>query len=188
MDRALERFLSNDAAAVEEIRGVIEGVVRAFHVGHDQAPDLIQEALTRLTAALREERFQGASSLKTYAQSVAKYTCLEFRRSRRQDTSLNPDSVPSSAHWSAPDRAVLDIEEHRKGLEAFASLPEETRRLFLLIFIEELSYREVSARLGISEGATKSRIRRLRDACRRLYGGRREAGWRSARVREGIEK
>jgi len=167
-EQGIAGFLAGERASVEEIRAAIAVVVHAFHPGHDAEPDLVQEALARLVACLKEGRFRREASLKTYAQSVAKYTCLEFRRSRRVPADLDPDTMASPALWSEPETILLTKEERRQSLHAFASLPVDCRQLLLLIFIEGLTYREIGVRLGITEGGIKSRVRRIRAACRRL--------------------
>lgn len=160
---ARSRFLSGDPARVGEVREEIRKVVHGFHFsGAGVEEDLVQESLTRLVASLSEGRFRGESSLETYARSMAKYVCLEHRRRRRATADLDPASLASRATWPDPEESLLESEEHRRNLEAFAALPAECRELLLLINVHELSYREVGVRLGITEGAIKSRVRRMR--------------------------
>jgi RNA polymerase sigma factor (sigma-70 family) len=45
----------------------------------------------------------------------------------------------------------------------FASLTPEERRLFRLRFQKRMKHREIAARLGISEGAVKVRVFRLKE-------------------------
>jgi RNA polymerase sigma-70 factor (ECF subfamily) len=47
-------------------------------------------------------------------------------------------------------------------------LPEERRRLLLLIALDGLSYRDVARLLGMPVGTVMSRLSRTRDALRRL--------------------
>jgi len=170
-EQGIAGFLAGERASVEGVRAAIVSVVHAFRLGHDIEQDLVQESLARLVSCLQRGRFRGESSLRTYAQSVAKYTCLEYRRSLRVATDTDPDHIPSTALWSEPEATLLTREEHRRSLETFASLPPDCRQLLLLIFIEGLTYREIGSRLGITEGAIKSRVRRLRSFCRRLASG-----------------
>ncbi len=163
------RFLSGDPAQVGEIRDDVRKVVRAFRLpGGDVEEDLVQETLARLVDSLNDGRFRGGSSLKTYARGVAKHACLEYRRRSRPVSDLDPATLPSREAWSDPESSAMDSEEHRRNLEAFAALPAESRELLLLINVQELSYREVGARLGITEGAIKSRVRRMRAVILRL--------------------
>ena len=162
-NKEVAAFLGGNPRLVQEIRSTVNGVVRTFHFTEkDLHEELVQEAMSKIVANLREGRFRGESSLKTYVHNVAKYTCIGFLRRRRQDTEIDFDAVPSTARWSGPEESLIHLEEHMSNLRAFAALPRECQNLFRLIFLEGLSYDEVAERLGISEGAVKSRVRRCR--------------------------
>ncbi len=177
--REIAAFLRGDRTRVGEIRASIQAVVRSF-----QFPDagleaeLAQDALSRIFQNLAAGRFRGESSLKTYAQRVAKYTCLEHVRRKRFEVKMDLDAIPSRARWSEPEGALLGTEEHQRNLRAFAALPGESRELLRLIFLERLSYGEVARRLGVTEGAIKSRVHRVRITCREAAGGERAPGGR----------
>jgi len=57
-------------------------------------------------------------------------------------------------------------EEHARNLEVLAGLPPDCRELLRMVFVDRLSYREIGLKLGISEGAIKTRVHRCRAACR----------------------
>ena len=179
-DPIIREFLAGDPSSVREIRDAVEGVVRYFHPENDGLrEDLVQDVLMRLLGSLNDGRFRRDASFKTYARYVAKYACLEHRRSRRKQEELDADAIPSDAPWAAPEETLLHEERHRRNLEFFALLPEASRQLFRLIFVEGLTYREVGARLGISEGTIKSRVHRMRLSFREWDGATPEPERRS---------
>lgn len=163
----VESFLRGEGSSVEEIRTAVEIVVRSFQLGDaDLHDELVQDALSKVFRNLTAGQFRGESSLRTYAQTVAKYTCLTHIRRRRHEVALDPESLRSRARWAEPEESFLWSEEHLRNLAAFASLPDDCRELFRMIFIEGLSYRDVARRLGATEGAIKLRVRRCRLAYR----------------------
>lgn len=181
MDRPMKRnrvthdevaaFLRGDRAPVAAIHAAVEAVVRSFQFPRgEQDRELVQDALGRIVQNLTAGRFRGEASLKTYAQRIAKYTCLEHLRRRRVEVKMDLESIPSRARWSEPEESLLWSEEHLRNLRAFAALPGESRELLRLVFLEGLSYVEVARRLGISEGAVKSRVHRVRLTCRETAG------------------
>jgi len=177
-------FLRGDRARVGEIRAAIQSVVRSFQFPDEELDrDLVQDVLSRILQNLSAGRFRGDSSLGTYAQKVAKYTCLEHLRRRRFEIRMDLESIPSRARWSQPEGSLLRTEEHLRNLRLFAALSGESRELLRLIFIEGLSYDEIGRRLGVSEGAIKSRLHRIRLACREAVGA---AG--ASRLRRGSER
>ena len=167
----IEAFLRGDTAVVASIRDAVERVVRGFQFpGRDLERELVQEVLGRLLRNLNAARFRGESTLRTYAQRVAKYACLERIRRRRLEVRVDFEAVPSAAGWSDAEAAYLRKEEHLRNLRVFAALPDDARALLRLIFVEGLSYAEAAERLGVSEGAIKSRVHRARLACRDAIG------------------
>jgi RNA polymerase sigma-70 factor (ECF subfamily) len=119
---------------------------------------------------LTSGQFRGEASLRTYAARVARYTCLEHLRRRRPEVVLDADNVPSQDRWSGPEESFLWTEEHLQNLEIFSSLPRECRELLRMVFVDRLPYREIGLKLGISEGAIKTRVHRCRAAFRRNAG------------------
>jgi len=179
--RDVAAFLRGDRVQVGQIRTAIESVVRSFQfTDGDLDRDLVQEVLGRLLQNLTADRFRGDSSFKTYAQRVARYACLEHLRRRRHEVSVDFEALPSRARWSEPEGALLSMEEHRRNLEIFTGLPGESRELLRLIFIDELSYAEIARKLGISEGAVKSRVHKIRLSCREAVGAGRSPAPRRA--------
>jgi RNA polymerase sigma-70 factor (ECF subfamily) len=179
--KSIEEFLRGDRERVREIRDTVRLVVRDFQIaGGAVDEDLVQDVLGRICRNLVAGRFRGDSSLRTYARNVARHTCLEDLRARRLEMRLDPDAIPSGARWSEPEGSLLRTEEHLRNLEIFASLPGESRELLRLVFVDGLPYAEVARRLGVTEGAIKSRVHKIRMACREAAGIERSSGPRRA--------
>ena len=173
MDGARDRaedaaaFLRGDATRVSAVVKAVRATVHSFGFGsRDLERDLVQETLRRTLASLRERRFHGESSLPTYARNVARYTCLEHIRRRRSEVAFDPELHAAADPRWVPETSFLSSEEHRRNLEAFASLPADCRKILCMICLEGFSYREVASHLEISEAALKSRIHRCRLTCR----------------------
>jgi RNA polymerase sigma-70 factor (ECF subfamily) len=166
-EREILAFLAGEPEPLTRARRAIEQTVRSFSAADDESrKDLAQEAMVRLCASLRSGRFRRAASLHTYATSVARFTCIEWLRRRRLEGKQATESMPSSASWSRPEELLLRKEEFENHLRAFESLPSDARKLLQLVFVENLSYRELAARLGVNEGTLRARIHRCRSALR----------------------
>lgn len=160
---ALAAFVRGDPDIVAGVRAAIRSVVRAFQFrGRDTERDLVQEALSRVIENAAAGRFRGDASLRTYAQQVAKFVCLEHIRRKRAEVRLDFEALPSKARWSGPEETLLLEEEHALNLAAFAALPEESREMLRLLFVDGLTYAELAKRFGLSESAIKSRVHRVR--------------------------
>jgi RNA polymerase sigma factor (sigma-70 family) len=125
--------------------------------------DLLQDVRLEVTRLLKEEKFRGDSSLKTYLWRVTANACVDRVRSHRkvhfEDVEVvdqRGDAPRANADELAAGRDARDV-----ALRVLAQVPEECRRLFRLLF-EGLSYQQMSERLGVSEGALRVRVLRCR--------------------------
>ena len=136
---------------------------------HDAAEqeDLMQEIAFALWRALRS--FRGECSERTFVYRVAHNRALSFRF-RAKLPSVPLDEVPSVADPGAPpDEAAERALEHERLRQAVRALPHSLRDVVILR-LEGLSDREMSAVLGISEGNAAVRLSRARKALRQALG------------------
>lgn len=116
----------------------------------DDGPDLVQESFVRLAALMARETLTNPAP---YLQRIARN--LLFERSRRRKRQLGafhlplgegPEpAVPADQERLIEERDVLRV--YRRALD---ELPDKTRTVFLLHRVDELTYREIGERLGIS--------------------------------------
>ena len=162
----IQGFLVGDAASVAQVDAWIGEVVRhpGLRLG-DDADDVAQQVRRKLLVSLRAGRFLGTATLRTYIWRAAQHTAIDHRRRSRarpaaasiDEIAEPPDPAPS------PEEALLQQERRDLFTHVMASLGDECRRLFALIVFDELSYREIAARLGATEGAIKVRALRCRE-------------------------
>lgn len=70
------------------------------------------------------------------------------------------ESVPVSG--AGPEEATEERELEQVIFEAIATLPSGDRDATLFFYFDQLSVREIAARLGTSAGAVKVRLHRIR--------------------------
>lgn len=101
-------------------------------------------------------------------ETVKAYLFTIVRNLHRDEQRRWREHVPLEA--AMPDRGpgVHALVEHRTTLQRVRQLlrrvPRADRRALLLFVFREMSYAEIGAALGISVGATRSRICRAREA------------------------
>jgi RNA polymerase sigma factor (sigma-70 family) len=149
----------------EELTLHIAGLRRyaiALTGNRHEAEDLLQEALARAIAAAASYRASG--SLRAWLFSIMHNAFISGLRERR------PVDEPEGIELStpAPQLAALEV---RDVLAALARLPEPQRAALSLIALEEFSYEEAAAILGIPLGTLMSRLARGREALRRTLAG-----------------
>lgn len=162
-DPEVSAFLRGDERTIEDVREAIAYVVRLFHLPAPASEaDLTQDAMTRVFAGVRTGRYRGEASLRTFAQNVAKYTCLEHMRRARREARARANSADVEGSTLGPEETLIRLEEHGRYLSLFAALPRDSQEMLRLLFVEGLTYREVASRMGVSEGALRVRVHRCR--------------------------
>lgn len=157
---ALERLLA-------QLRPDIQRFARLQCYASSSIEDVVQEALIvvyRRVGQIRSAAAFGAWLVKIVARLCALPVLMVMRSVEELKT------VEDSAHFAhmPDDQLRLDL------ARALAALPENYRQIILLRDLEELTTGEVGRRLGVSDEAVKSLLRRARAAARqRLMGSAR---------------
>lgn len=145
---------------------------------HEEAEDIVQEALLRAFGAL--PRFRGDSRMETWLQSIVRNMALVHLRNRKGRVELPLEPVGENADTPAlrfPDPAESPEEycERRERETILRSSMGQVTSMckvaLQLCILEELPYRAVANDLNISIGTLKSRVfhgkRMLRQAVQR---------------------
>ena len=134
----------------------------------DLADDLVQTAIARAFAA-RPSR-DPAMPLRPWVFRILRNAFIdETRRSATRGETLdiadNPDLLSIDGARLTEDQLMLA--SARAAMEA---LPPEQRDVMHLICVEEMSYAETAALLGVPPGTVMSRLSRARAAVARTLG------------------
>ncbi len=132
----------------------------------DSASDVAQDAFLKAFKALRS--FRGDSSFKTWLLTITSNEAKGVlrRRGRRRETAL--DGVePVASGEASPEEQLQTKEETERIRILLEELPEKQRQAVTLRIFEGMSFREVGAMIGSSEGAARVNyhhgIRKLRE-------------------------
>lgn len=116
----------------------------------DEAPDLVQEAFARLAAFMAHE---GLANPAPYLQRIARNLLFERSRRRSRRMAASHVAIGEEADIAVPpaqEEALAHVDLMARYEDAVQGLPERTREAFLLHRLDELTYREIAERLGIS--------------------------------------
>ena len=169
----LERCRSGDMDAFEELyrtnAGRLYGLATRMLGSRAEAEDLLQEVF--LVAYRRLGTFKGDAALSTWLYRIGVNRCVDHLRSK---SAKMADATTAFEEGHAPrnrgDGAAAAVS--RIDLErAIARLPDGYRAAFVLHDVEGLQHREVAARLGVSEGTSKSQVHKARLRLRELLTG-----------------
>ncbi len=131
------------------------------------ADDLVQETLVK--AIGRADQFRVGTDLRAWLFSILHNTFISGTRSlaRRQQSSTVGDTELDARVAPAQETRI----ELRRVLEALDRLPEDQRRVILLVSVDGLTTEEAADTLGLPVGTVRSRLWRGREALRRLTRG-----------------
>jgi RNA polymerase sigma-70 factor (ECF subfamily) len=156
LDTLFRRWLDEHAAAVWKI-------ARAYTASAEDCQDLVQEILLQVWRSLPQ--FNGRSSAATWAYRVALNTALTWQRKAFRRKDLQP-----LLEIEDPTTGGLNATEKLSRQEAVNRLYAAIRRLpksdaaLMLLFLDDLSYREMAEVLGITETNVGVKLNRAKKA------------------------
>lgn len=156
---------------LEEHRSSITKVARAYTLTKEECQDLAQEILLQAWQSL--PRYAGKSSPATWFYRVALHTAMNWRRndSRRRAWQQPLLEVQTEAIEQLDSAEICQQREMIERLyRAIHQLPS-TDTALLLLYLDDLSYREMADVLGISESNVGVKLNRAKKALSALIDG-----------------
>ena len=141
---------------------------RALAGNRDDADDLVQDTLERAWA--KSGLWRGVADMRAWLFGIMHNVHTDGARRRRLATVAIDEDTPEIAVPGAQGErlAVLDLQA------ALDQLPIEQRQILLLVALEDMSYADAAATLGIPVGTVMSRLSRGRARLRALLEDRAE--------------
>ena len=137
---------------------------RALVGDRSSADDLVQDTLERAWA--RFHLWQRGTDLRAWLFTVMHNVNANRARALRVHSEFDEDAP--EAGFKPAENGLLEMRDLERAL---ASLPVEQREVLLLVALEDLSYAETAAALGIPTGTVMSRLSRARERLRVLMQG-----------------
>jgi RNA polymerase sigma-70 factor (ECF subfamily) len=149
---------------LREYEGAILKVARAYTLTTEDCQDLAQEILLQVWRSMPQ--FQGKASACTWIYRVALNTALGWRRKENRRRAchqpvLKIEDLPLAGLDSA--QQIAQRETLQRLYAAIRQLPE-TDAALVLLYLDDLSYRQMAEVLGISEGNVGVKLNRAKKA------------------------
>jgi RNA polymerase sigma-70 factor (ECF subfamily) len=125
------------------------------------AEDVTQDVFLRIWRAL--PNFAGQSSLSTWIYAISRNACLSELRKRRPQVSIDDDEE-DSYHPEIAALAVSDADDSAtvSVTQMLDQLPQRYRQAVTLFYMEDKSYEQTAASLGMPLGTVKALLHRAR--------------------------
>ncbi len=156
---------------LEEHSSSVIKVARAYTLTSDECQDLAQEILLQAWKSM--PRFEAKASPATWFYRVALHTAMNWQRNdrprrRRQQPFVEFHDLVTALPESAEQLRQRELVEQL--YEAIHQLPK-TDSALVLLYLDELSYREIAEVLGISESHVGVKLNRAKKALSTLMNG-----------------
>ena len=143
-------------------RRMVEIVAARVVEDHSAVEDLVQEA--SLTAYLSLKELRDPERFGAWFCGIALNLCRSYLRRLHSEAPLADAPLADSGGDPASVAEEKDLRD--RVLAAVGELPPSVRSATLLFYYRQMSVREIAASLGISSGAVKVRLNRVRQRLR----------------------
>ena len=167
---------SGSAEAFEEIvyryeRHIYSHLWRLVR-SHEEAEDLAQETFLRAFRAL--ESFDSRFSFRTWIFRIATNLGLSALRRPSRVVSMHDDEgnirveTVADSDAAAPDAGLLLAERRRLAREAIRRLPDSTRAIVQLRYVEQFSVQDIATSMKMKPGTVSVALHRARATLQKI--------------------
>ena len=149
------------AQTVREHKSTIYTVCYMFSNNPDEVADLFQEILINLWKGFPQ--FRGDSNIKTWIYRVSLNTCISSERKKIRKVETLPLTMDINL-FSDSDDDTKQVQMLRNRINKLGPVD----RAIVLLWLENLSYDEIGAIVGISAKNVSVRLVRIKDQLKKM--------------------
>ncbi|AIR67754.1 RNA polymerase sigma factor [Dickeya fangzhongdai] len=142
----------------------LQNFIRKRVSNREDVEDLQQ--MTYLEVLKNREKFAGASRPETWVFGIAlNLVRNHFKQARYRAVDISDDALEAMEVLSTdidPSRITECDHSLNRALTASAHLPEETRKMLMMLLDADVSYQDIAEQLNIPIGTVRSRLSRAR--------------------------
>ena len=157
----MESLEQDFAQIIRKNKGTIYTVCYMFSKNEDEVADLFQEILIYLWNGFKN--FRGESTPGTWIYRVSLNTCISLNRKKKR----RGDSVPLEMDINLFDNSGEDIKQIQMLHQRISQLGPFDRAIILL-WLENMSYDEIGAIVGISAKNVSVRLFRIKEQLKKM--------------------
>lgn len=157
----MESLEQDFAQIIRKNKGTIYTVCYMFSKNEDEVADLFQEILINLWNGFKN--FRGESTHGTWIYRVSLNTCISLNRKKKR----RGDSVPLEMDINLFDNSGEDIKQIQMLHQRISQLGPFDRAIILL-WLENMSYDEIGAIVGISAKNVSVRLFRIKEQLKKM--------------------
>lgn len=149
----------NFTKLIEANQGIVHKVCRIYTDTPEEHEDLFQEIVLQLWKSF--ESFKGEAKFSTWMYRVGLNTAITLIRKKKR--SIATSSMDSQTYFDVKaDDSDVEKNEQLKTLYAAIKKLNDVERALVLLYLEDLPYKEISTTLGISEVNARVKMSRIK--------------------------
>jgi len=132
-----------------------------------EAEDVVQETLLTVWKNRADWKLDGTATFSTWIYRVTLNRCIDQKRRRKNmvdseilEEQVMPETTP------AADARIMQQQEGKNLSALLQTLPENQRTAMILFYYDDLTVKEISDRMAVTEQAARSLLKRARKALR----------------------
>lgn len=150
---------------IEENQGIVHKVCRIYTDSKEAHEDLFQEIVLQLWKSF--DSFKGDAKFSTWMYRVGLNTAITLIR--KKNRTISTTSIDRETYFDVK-ATEIDEEQEEKLRLLYAAIKQlnDVERALVLLYLEDLPYKEISNTLGISEVNARVKMSRAKDKLRDL--------------------
>ena len=144
---------------IEQNKGILYKVARAYCQNEDDRQDLIQEMMIQIWKSIH--RYNKQFKMSTWLYRISLNVAISFYR--KQSTRTNIYTVLNEQTTQIPMDDKTEDERQLNLLEQFISELKEIDKALMILYLEDKGHSEIAEILGISVSNVGTKIGRIKD-------------------------
>lgn len=146
-------------AAIEQSKQSIFRICSVYATPPLEAQDLFQEVVFQIWKSFGS--FQHKSNISTWVYKIALNVCYSAKKAldRKQVKTYQLDSIQFIADENESDKATI---ARLNALKACIATLKDVDRSIVILYLEDLPYKEIASILGLTENHVAVKMKRIR--------------------------
>ncbi|MFN3851374.1 MAG: RNA polymerase sigma factor [Spirosomataceae bacterium] len=144
--------------------GFAMGVCLRYTQTKDEASEVVNDGFLKVFT--KGEQFDPKYPFKVWLRRIMVNTALDFYRSQQKH--YNHQNIEEAYEVSGDDNNAIGQMTYDELMSLVHKLPPAYKVVFSLYVIDGFSHEEISSKLGISVGTSKSNLSRARESLRQM--------------------
>lgn len=149
---------------IKDNQGLIIKISRMYTHSQEDEKDLFQEIVLQLWRSYGS--FKGNSKITTWMYRIALNTAITLFR--KKSRSIKTDELQDFHYKKETEEDDSEQAQQISTLYKVIKMLPDTERAIVMMYLDDLPYKEIAANLGITEGNARVKMNRLKKTLKEL--------------------